>query len=140
MISDTNRVWLVDDDPDDQYLFTQALHSREPAPDCECFLSAEDMLKSLNASDSINPDLIVLDLNMPGMDGMQALVQLKQTDHTCHIPVVIYTTSQSDLDIADCYRLGANSLMVKPGSYSELVQKIQQLCDYWFSVVRLHRE
>ncbi len=134
----TFSIWLVDDDPDDQYLFQHALETQESPPNLRCFFSADELLEVINESETL-PDLIVLDLNLPGIDGVQALTQLKHTEQFCHIPVVIYTTSQARSDLADCYRMGANSVVIKKASYMELVHAVECLCRYWFSVVSLYR-
>jgi len=134
-----HTIWFVDDDPDDQYLFQQALETLESPPQLRCFFDADSLLEQISADEITLPDLILLDINLPGIDGIQALTQLKHTERFCHIPVVIYTTSQAEADLADCYRMGANSVLIKKGSYMELVYAVEQLCIYWFSVVQLYR-
>lgn len=88
---------------------------------------------------SPRPGLILLDLNMPFMDGMKALQKIKSDPTIADIPVVILTTSQSPEDIAKAYRLGSNSFITKPVSFSGLVQAIRSLGQYWFDVVELPR-
>ena len=87
-----HTIWFVDDDPDDQYLFQHALETLKSPPGLRCFFSADELLEIIAETEDL-PDLIVLDLNLPGIDGVQALTQLKHTEQFCHIPVVIYTTS-----------------------------------------------
>lgn len=142
MSSETKQkstIWFVDDDPDDQYLFQHALDTMPQPPLIRCFYDATALFDALNEHQCELPQLIVLDINLPGIDGIQALAQLKQDNNLCHIPVVIYSTSQATRDIADCYRLGANSVITKRGSYIEIVEAVHVICDYWFSIVTLYR-
>ncbi|SMF20154.1 Response regulator containing a CheY-like receiver domain and an HTH DNA-binding domain [Alteromonadaceae bacterium Bs31] len=134
----THCIWFIDDDPDDQYLFQHALETLKAPPSLRFFFSADELLEVITETELL-PDLIVLDINLPGIDGVQALTQLKHTEQFCHIPVIIYTTSQARSDLADCYRMGANSVVIKKGSYMELVHAVESLCSYWFSVVSLYR-
>lgn len=83
------------------------------------------------------PVLVLLDLNMPGLDGRDVLGAL-QFDAALHtIPVIMFTTSGLARDVADCYRLGANGYLTKPLSYSELEEKVGLLTHYWLAVSEL---
>ncbi len=77
-----------------------------------------------NTVDQKLPGLILLDLNMPKMDGREALREIKSTPSLCHIPVLIFTTSKADEDIYNAYRLGANSFILKPVTYQGLVETV----------------
>jgi len=140
MNKSSGRIWFIDDDPDDQYLFNQALQCVANAPDLHCFYDAAEMLNQLSSHECITPDIIVMDINLPGIDGLQALNQLKQSANYCHIPVLMYSTSQAERDISECYRSGANSVISKPGSYNDLLDTVSIICHYWFSVSLLHRQ
>ncbi|AFZ03825.1 response regulator [Calothrix sp. PCC 6303] len=83
------------------------------------------------------PGLIVLDLNLPGMDGREVLQQIKQDEDLKLIPVVIFTTSNSPKDIQACYKQGVNSYIVKPMDAARLKRNIQTLIDYWFDTTVL---
>ena len=83
------------------------------------------------------PALVLLDLNMPGTDGRDVLGALKLDPRLHNIPVVIFSTSSSNRDIEDCYRLGANSYLTKPVSYSELEEKIRVTMQYWLGASEL---
>ena len=89
------------------------------------------------ANNSPCPDLILLDLNMPKLDGREVLAMLKSDPNFCHIPIVVLTTSQQKGDILHCYRLGANSFIVKPITFQELVEVMSNLCRYWFEIISL---
>lgn len=83
------------------------------------------------------PVLVLLDLNMPGLDGRDVLRAL-QLDKTLHvIPVIVFTSSSSTRDVDECYRLGANSFLTKPLSYSALEEKIGLLTHYWLNASEL---
>ena len=90
-----------------------------------------------NPAESPRPGLILLDLKMPRRGGLQALKEIKEADVLCRIPVVILTTSSAEEDIAGAYDLGANSYIVKPSSFSTLVDMMQTLEKYWLDVVTL---
>ncbi len=83
------------------------------------------------------PALVLLDLNMPGTDGRDVLGALKLDPRLHNIPVVIFSTSSSHRDIEDCYRLGANSYLTKPVSYTELEEKIRITMKYWLETSEL---
>ena len=83
------------------------------------------------------PDLILLDLNMPRKDGRQTLADIKSDPDLRSIPTVILTTSRNEDDIAGCYDLGANSYIVKPTRYSDLLDVASSLKHYWVDTVEL---
>ena len=83
------------------------------------------------------PDLILLDLNMPGLDGRQVLRALKADNATKAIPVVVLTTSNDPKDINACYDLGASTYIQKPVSFAGLTEAIGKMKDYWFGVALL---
>jgi CheY-like chemotaxis protein len=83
------------------------------------------------------PAIVLLDLNMPGTDGRMVLDIVKHDPHLHNIPVIMFSTSSSSTDVNDCYRLGANSYLTKPISYSELEEKIRLTIDYWLGASEL---
>lgn len=83
------------------------------------------------------PGLIVLDLNLPGTDGREVLLQVKSDEKLKTIPVVVFTTSSSPVDIEVCYKSGVNSYMLKQMSIEQLKVSVQLFFDYWFKVVML---
>ncbi len=83
------------------------------------------------------PDLILLDLNMPRMNGQEVLAAIKADDKLKNIPVVILTTSQSEEDVAKAYALHANCYISKPVDFDAFTKAIQTTHDFWFSVVTL---
>jgi CheY-like chemotaxis protein len=82
-------------------------------------------------STSEQPELILLDLRMPGMDGIEVLRQIKTDARTLMIPVVVFTTSRHDLDLVACYQLGVNSVIAKPADLGQYREAVRQLASYW---------
>lgn len=85
------------------------------------------------------PELIVLDLNLPRVDGRQVLSELKADPDLSKIPVVIFTTSQANDDITRCYELGANCYLIKPGNLHDFVAVVQSMADFWLGFASLPR-
>ncbi len=83
------------------------------------------------------PGLILLDLNLPGMDGREVLRRIKQDDQLKLVPIVVFTTSNNPKDIEACYRQGVNSYIIKPMDFSLLKRSIQTLLEYWFDITVL---
>ena len=86
---------------------------------------------------SVLPAFVLLDLNMPGTDGRDVLEALKGDPELQSLPVIIFTTSANARDIADCYRLGANSYLTKPIAYGALEEKVGLLARYWLGASKL---
>jgi CheY-like chemotaxis protein len=132
----------VDDDPGDRLLMREALNESRIPSDFNTASNGEELLDYLYRRGSFappakisTPGLILLDLNMPRMDGFEALRVIKNDPDLKRLPVVILTTSNSPADIARSYDLGANSFVQKPSEYAGLVSLVAGLCGYWFSMV-----
>lgn len=140
-------VLMADDDEDDQ-MFAQDAFEESGLPyslnfvnDGEALLDhLHGCLDSDNPSRTLLPDLILLDLNMPRKDGREALREIKSHPQLRHIPVVVLTTSSADGDVYQSYDIGANSYITKPVTFESLVDVLNTLGKYWFSVVRLPRK
>ena len=87
--------------------------------------------------DLFYPDLIVLDLNLPGTDGREILVTIKQSETLKKIPIVVFSTSSNPKDIEACYQSGANSYLYKPMNIGELKESVRMMLDYWFKATVL---
>lgn len=94
-----------------------------------------DYLKSKDMRSS--KCLVLLDLNMPGMDGREALRTIREDDSICHVPIVILTTSNDGEDILSSYRDGGNSFVRKPISQEEFLRVVTMLEKYWLQIVEL---
>lgn len=135
-------ILFIEDDLADQKLIKTSLKSQQIASDFNIASTAEEALDFLRArgkgsGDTFRPDLILLDLNMPGMGGKEFLKNIKADEELKNIPVVILTTSNSERDIADSYQLQAAGYVHKPVTLAEFRQAIQDIRDYWFQICRL---
>jgi CheY-like chemotaxis protein len=117
------KVLFVDDDTDDLQLIQEILRESQPEYKLDEARNGEEALEYLKQSRALNalPCLIVLDINMPVMDGKQALSIIKSTDGLKHIPVIVFTTSKRDADEEFCNSLGAE-LVTKPQTFVEMKQ------------------
>ena len=136
-------ILMADDDPDDQILLQEALRENN-IPNVVCFVeNGEELLDFLNQRGKFEgvkcavPGLILLDLNMPKMDGRQALKLIKADPVLKKIPVVVLTTSKADSDILECYNLGVNSFVSKPVNFKDLVDVTREISNYWLGTVTL---
>jgi CheY-like chemotaxis protein len=137
-------VLLAEDDPGDQELTRRALEQDAIRVDLRIVGDGEEALDYLfrrgpyrEAARAPRPDLILLDLNMPKMNGREVLEVLKQSPELCRIPVVVLTTSQQEADIVSTYDLGCNSYVQKPVDLEQFIDVVRKLGMYWFEVVTL---
>lgn len=112
-------ILLIDDDEDDRWLFAEALQRTVPAVNCITAAGGTEAIELLT-SEEVMPDMIYMDLNMPGMDGKRCLQILKQHPSLKHIPVTVYSTSNFHKDIQEAKALGASEFIIKPSDYSQL--------------------
>lgn len=131
-------ILLVDDNLDDAGLTIRAFRKNNIYNTLSHLTNGEDTLnfifcsgdyKSRNISHA--PKIILLDLKMPKIDGFEVLKKIKSDERTKSIPVIILTSSNENMDIIDCYNLGANSFIVKPADFDGLVKAIASLGNYW---------
>ena len=88
-------------------------------------------------SSSPAPDLILLDLNLPRLNGRELLSQVRSSEQLRHLPIIVLTTSQSEDDVLESYRLGANAFITKPARFDLYLAVVEQICTHWMSTVRL---
>lgn len=136
-------ILLVDDDAADAKLTRLAL-GQDGAPCCvhHVFDGVEALAflrRQPPFQDAERPDLVLLDLNMPRMDGRQVLAAIRGDERLKTIPVVVLTSSAMDRDVNDSYLLGANSVITKPMDIDTFLDAARSLKAYWFSAVRLPR-
>ncbi|HEY7772562.1 MAG TPA: response regulator [Marinagarivorans sp.] len=130
-------ILIADDDLDDQELIRDALVENELSEDKLRFVAdGEELLDALSEV-KILPSMILLDLNMPRMGGREVLSHIKLNDRLKHIPVIMFTTSDSEVEIRQCYTLGSNAYMTKPAHYSDLVEAMRVLTQYWLGQARI---
>ena len=125
-------ILIVDDDADDRYLIIRAFRDTVLADKLQFAVNGADALKYLDAlpRDAELPGLIVLDLNMPILDGISTLNLLKSSSRYKDIPVVIFTTSANPTEKKRCMDLGAADFIVKPNTYSGLKLSAQLLHNF----------
>ncbi|MDG1037491.1 MAG: response regulator [Polaribacter sp.] len=92
--------------------------------------NGEEALKILEDKSKF-PDIILLDLNMPKMSGVEFLTVIKEKDQFKHIPIIILTTSDNQKDLLECYRIGVSGYVLKPLKYDDYVEKIKDILVYW---------
>jgi two-component system response regulator len=132
---------LVEDDRADQKLIKTSLTSQKIANDVHVAESGEEALDYLYQRGDYSqgtplPELILLDLNMPGMGGKEFLRQMKADDKLKHIPVIILTTSESERDIIDSYNLQASGYVNKPVSLDDFKKVMETIGEYWFMLCK----
>lgn len=142
-MSNLTNILLVEDNEDDYEATLRSLkknHFANPVHWCKNGQDGLDYLKGEGkyvSGKASSPGLILLDLNMPGIDGRQMLKRLKDDERLRPIPVVILTTSSDSRDIEQCYQLGANTYIQKPVSFEGLVEAVRTMKEYWFDIALL---
>jgi len=134
------RILLADDDEDDRMLAKDALERgllTNPIDEVTDGIELLDHLNGLLDREEPLPGLILLDLNMPRMDGREALARIRENDRLRRIPVVVLTTSKAEEDVYRTYDLGVNSFISKPVTFDGLVGVMSQLGKYWLEMVVL---
>lgn len=128
---------LVEDTPADIALAQAALAHVRQAHTCLPFNDGETALTYLKTRPDALPDLILLDLNLPGMHGREVLAEIKSSIMLRHIPVVILTTSSAQCDSQDAYARHANSFVTKPANLDDYSRTMCEIVHYWFETVTL---
>ena len=119
-----NVIFLADDDPDDFEMFSEVVLKADPTAE---ILWASDGIKLLEYLNKITPDIIFLDINMPLMNGLECLVEIRKNSNYNHIPVIMVTTSANYRDIDFSFANGANYYFLKPNSFIALEHWITHL-------------
>ena len=137
-------VLLIEDDPGDILLTREAFEHHKIRNTLRVARDGQEGLDFLykrgRHQDAPQPDLILLDLNLPKYDGRQLLEQIKSDPDLCHIPIVVLTTSAAEEDILRSYRLHANAYVTKPVGFDKFMDVIRQIDEFFVQVVRLpHR-
>jgi len=142
-VNENCPILMAEDDQDDLLLVKKAIEKNKIPNPLVAVADGEQMLDYLyrrgrySRVAAVRPCLILLDLNMPRMDGREALRVLKGDERLKRIPVVILTTSLSPEDLEASYAVGANSYIRKPSSFNELAATIGSLRQYWLEIVQL---
>jgi len=131
------KIMIIEDDPGDQKILKKAISiASNDTYETIVMDDSESALQYCFSKDRAEigdyPDLVFLDLNMPGMGGKSFLKKLKKTKKETHIPIIIFTTSDSKNDIKSAYELGAAGYVVKPMHLKNYVESVSAIMDYWF--------
>jgi CheY-like chemotaxis protein len=133
------NILIVDDDEDDRALFCDALHEINSSIHCLIAQNGEEALDGLRSFRLPKPDVIFLDLNMPRLNGMDCLTELKNDTLFRDIPTVIYSTSCFEKDIEMAIQSGAENFIIKPLYFKELCNAIKFILTSRFSMERSYK-
>jgi DNA-binding response OmpR family regulator len=127
-------ILLIEDDPDHEALAIRALRKANIANQIDVARDGVEALEYMegirNGSHSM-PQLVLLDLKLPKVDGLEVLRAIRAADKTCLLPVVVLTSSDEERDIVSSYRLGVNSYIRKPVNFTDFAEATRQLGMYW---------
>jgi CheY-like chemotaxis protein len=131
-------ILLVEDNPDDEALTLRALRKHDLADEVVVVRDGAEALaffyEATRAGDEPLPDLVLLDLKLPKVDGLQVLKILRDDAHTRRLPIVVLSSSSEERDIVQSYDLGANSYVRKPVDFAEFSEAVRQLGIYWLGL------
>ena len=134
------EILLVEDSPGDQRLTKEALKEGKINNNLYIVEDGEEAIAFLKKQPPFTtvpkPDLILLDLNLPKMNGQEVLKIIKADENLKRIPVVILTTSQADEDILNAYNLNANCYITKPVDFDQFIHVVNKIQEFWFTIVK----
>lgn len=135
------EILLVEDDPGDVLMTREAFADYKLRNTLHVVDDGEKALQFLRQegeyADAPRPDLVLLDLNLPRMDGREVLEAVKSDDGLASIPIVVLTTSEAEEDVVRSYSLHANAYVTKPVDFERFIEVVRQIDDFFVSVVRL---
>jgi two-component system response regulator len=134
-------ILVVEDSPDDEALMVRALAESSIGPVAVIRDGAEALAYLLASGEAARPvpDVVLLDINLPRVKGLEVLRQLRASPRTRHVPVVILTSSEKSNEVARSYELGANSFVGKPRDPTQFVDAIRTIARYWIGLNRADR-
>ena len=134
-------ILLVDDNPDDIMIAKKAFQKCQIRNKVYVTHDGEEAIQFLrkegNYKDVLTSALVILDLNMPKVDGFEVLKTIKSDDELKSIPIIVLTSSERDEDIERAYKLGCNSFIVKPASFKNFVEAVMEIKRYWLSLSKI---
>jgi two-component system response regulator len=134
------RVFLAEDNDDDIFVILKAINQTGVMVETEVVEHGEALLAALQRCCELGetlPNIVLLDINMPRLDGFQAIRTIKSDPKLCHIPVLFLTTTSRKEDVQRAFESGASSFFSKPAEFEELVQLMEHILIYWKRVTRL---
>ena len=134
------EILLVEDDPGDALITKEALEHGKVLNTLRVLANGEEAIAYLRRTgeyaEATRPDLILLDLNLPRVDGREVLAEIKRDPDLKRIPVIVLTTSSHERDIAQCYELNANCFITKPMALAKFLSVMRILDEFWLTIVR----
>lgn len=144
MNEDLVEILLVEDNPGDARLCQEALKESKIVNNLYIAKDGQEALDYIFKKNSFEnvttPDLILLDLNLPKVNGIDVLDAIKKNDKTTSIPVVILTSSKAEEDIVKSYQLHANSYITKPLDFNQFLEIVKQINQFWLGIVKLPKK
>lgn len=131
MTDATKLILLVEDDPDHELLTIRALKKSNIANDIRIARDGQEAIDLLFGEDPISPQVILLDLKLPKLDGLEVLRRIREGESTRFLPVVVLTSSDEERDVVRSYQLGVNSYIRKPVNFTDFAEATRQLGMYW---------
>ena len=132
------KILVAEDDADDRFLIQTAFEEKGYSDKLDFVENGIELLSYLRDSEKESlPRIILLDLNMPKKDGREVLMELKQHQLFKRIPIVVFTTTKNEKEIARCYDLGANTYIVKPTTFHDLLFIVEQIHSYWLNAAAI---
>src|ERR1700761_9006623 len=131
MIDSTKLILLVEDDPDHELLTIRALKKSQIANEVRVARDGEEAINLLFSENRVRPQVILLDLKLPKVDGLEVLRRIREDDSTKMLPVVVLTSSDEERDVVRSYQLGVNSYIRKPVNFTDFAEATRQLGMYW---------
>jgi DNA-binding response OmpR family regulator len=131
MIDSAKLILLVEDDPDHELLTIRALKKSNIANDIRVARDGEEALELLFGENAIHPQVVLLDLKLPKIDGLEVLRRIRENDASRLLPVVVLTSSDEERDVVRSYQLGVNSYIRKPVNFTDFAEATRQLGMYW---------
>lgn len=131
MTDTTKLILLVEDDPDHELLTIRALKKSNIANDVKVAHDGEEALNMLFGENPVHPQVILLDLKLPKVEGLEVLRRIRENPDTRMLPVVVLTSSDEERDLVRSYQLGVNSYIRKPVNFSDFAEATRQLGMYW---------
>jgi CheY-like chemotaxis protein len=128
-------IYIADDDSDDVFFVERALRQLDLDISLRHFMNGRELIRELNESGHDLPNLVVLDLNMPIMDGKETLKSIRQNDDLNTLPVIILSTSNFSSEKEECIISGANNYYVKPYSFARYIEIFRQLKAEWIDTI-----
>lgn len=132
-------ILLVEDSDADRQFALRALRMRDLEGRVATAEDGVVALELLHGETALRPKVMFLDLQMPRMGGLEVLRRVRADERTCTLPVVTLTSSAEERDISECYRLGVNSYVVKPGDFDQFAQTVSTLASYWVHLNQVPR-